>query len=420
MNPPPPTSRPTPPNGAGARRWTRRLPWIGGGLLFLLIVVGLWPKAQPVEVAAVARGPLAVTVNEEGMTRVKNQYIVSSPVAGLLQRIDWKPGAVVEAGKTVLATLDMRGADILDARSEAQARALVQAAHARRELAAAQSASARAAATLAAQERARMATLRASGSASQQEFDIEETRAVVADQEARAAAFALQVAEFEVAQAEAVLLRGSPAGAAVRSEPLVITSPVSGRVLRVFQESERTVPAGFALLEVGDPTDLEARIEVLSRDGVAIRPGARVQLEKWGGGEPLAGRVRVVEPAAFTKISALGVEEQRVYVIVDLADPLAQRPTLGDAYRVEARIVTWESADVLKVPSGALFQRGDTWQTYVIDGGNARKRTVQVGHTNGLETEVLAGLKAGDRVVVYPGDKIADGVRVQAITVNDR
>jgi len=417
MNPPPPAPRPTPPNGANARRWTRRLPWFGGGLLFLLIVVGLWPKAQPVEVATVARGPLAVTVNEEGMTRVKNQYIVSSPVAGLLHRIDWKPGAIVEAGKTVLATLDMRGADILDARSEAQARAQVQAAHARRELAAAQSASAHAAATLAAQERTRLATLRASGSASQQEFDIVETRAVVADQEARAAAFALQVAEFEVAQAEAVLLRGSPAGAAARSEPLVITSPISGRVLRVFQESERTVPAGFALLEVGDPTDLEARIEVLSRDGVAIRPGARVQLEKWGGGEPLAGRVRVVEPAAFTKISALGVEEQRVYVIVDLTDPLAQRPTLGDAYRVEAHIVTWESADVLKVPSGALFQRGNTWQTYVVDGGRARKRTVEIGHSNGLAAEVLAGLNAGDRVVVYPGDKVADGVRVSAISV---
>ncbi len=417
MNPPSPAPRPTPPNGAGARRWTRRLPWLGGGLLFVLIVIGLWPKALPVEIAAAARGPLAVTVNEEGMTRVKNQYIVSSPVAGLLQRIDWKPGAVVEAGKTVLATLDTRGADLLDARSEAQARARVQATQAARELASAQNERARAAATLAGQERTRMAALRAASSVSQQEFEITETRAIVAEQEARAAGFALQVAEFEVAQAEAVLLRGSPAGAAVRGEPLVITSPVSGRVLRVFQESERTVPAGFALLEVGDPTDLEARIEVLSRDGVAIRPGARVQLEQWGGGEPLAGRVRLVEPAAFTKISALGVEEQRVYVIVDLTDPLAKRPTLGDAYRVEARIVTWEGADVLKVPSGALFQRGDTWQTYVVDGSKARKRTVQVGHSNGLETEVLAGLNAGDKVVVYPGDKIADGVRVSAISV---
>jgi HlyD family secretion protein len=388
-------------------------------MLALLIVIGLWPKPLPVETAAVARGVLAVTVDEEGMTRVKNHYVISSPVAGQLQRIDWKPGAVVEAGRTVLATLETKGADLLDARGEAQARAQVQAATARREFAAAQRESAKAAAALAVQERDRQRTLRTAGSVSQQELDAAETRAVVAAQDARAAEFALQVAEFELAQAEAVLLRGQPAGADARGEPLIITSPVSGRVLRVFQESERTVPAGFPLVEVGDPADLEARIEVLSRDGVAIRPGARVQLEQWGGGEPLAARVRLVEPAAFTKISALGVEEQRVYVIVDLTEPLEKRPTLGDAYRVEARIVTWEGQSVLKVPAGALFQRGDGWQTYVMEGSKARRRNLKVGHSNGLETEVLEGLREGERVIVYPGDKIADGVRVRGITVSE-
>jgi HlyD family secretion protein len=287
----------------------------------------------------------------------------------------------------------------------------VQAATARREFAAAQRESAKAAAALAVQERDRQRTLRTAGSVSQQELDAAETRAVVAAQDARAAEFALQVAEFELAQAEAVLLRGQPAGADARGAPLIITSPVSGRVLRVFQESERTVPAGFPLVEVGDPADLEARIEVLSRDGVAIRPGARVQLEQWGGGEPLAARVRLVEPAAFTKISALGVEEQRVYVIVDLTEPLEKRPTLGDAYRVEARIVTWEGQSVLKVPAGALFQRGE--------GSKARRRNLKVGHSNGLETEVLEGLREGERVIVYPGDKIADGVRVRGITVSE-
>lgn len=388
-------------------------------MLALLIVIGLWPKPLPVETAAVARGVLAVTVDEEGMTRVKNHYVISSPVAGQLQRIDWKPGAVVEAGRTVLATLETKGADLLDARGEAQARAQVQAATARREFAAAQRESAKAAAALAVQERDRQRTLRTAGSVSQQELDTAETRAVVAAQDARAAEFALQVAEFELAQAEAVLLRGQPAGADARGAPLIITSPVSGRVLRVFQESERTVPAGFPLVEVGDPADLEARIEVLSRDGVAIRPGARVQLEQWGGGEPLAARVRLVEPAAFTKISALGVEEQRVYVIVDLTEPLEKRPTLGDAYRVEARIVTWEGQSVLKVPAGALFQRGDGWQTYVMEGSKARRRNLKVGHSNGLETEVLEGLREGERVIVYPGDKIADGVRVRGITVSE-
>jgi HlyD family secretion protein len=360
----------------------------------------------------VARGPLTVTVDEEGMTRVKNRYVISSPVAGQLQRIDWKPGAPVEAGKTVLAVLVTRGADLLDARTEAQAAAQVDAAGARLELADAQRLRAQSAARQAAADHARAQALFTAGSSSQQELDAAEMNAETTAQGARAAEFALRVAEFELTQARAVLSRGQPGPAAASSEPLVIKSPVGGRVLRVFQESERVVPAGFALLEVGDATDLEARIEVLSRDGVAIAPGARVLLEQWGGAQPLAARVRVVEPAAFTKISALGVEEQRVNVIVDLTDPLEKRPTLGDAYRVEARIVTWESANVLKVPAGALFQRGAGWLTYVLDGRTARLREVSVGHRNGLEAEITAGLREGDRVIVYPGDKIADGVHV--------
>ncbi len=405
-------------NGSNSRRWSRRLPWLGAALLVALIVIGLWPKPLPVEAAAVTRGPLAVTVDEEGMTRVKNRYVISSPVAGQLQRIDWKPGAEVVAGKTVLAVLVTKGADLLDARSEAQANAQVSAASARLELASAQRSRAQAAAKMTSTDYARLQSLFKAGSASQQELDTAEMRADTVTQELRAAEFAFQVAEFELTQARAVLMRGQSSDDTVRSEPLVITAPVSGRVLRVFQESERVVPAGFPLLEIGDPTDLEARIEVLSRDGVAIAPGARASLEQWGGRVPLTARVRVVEPSAFTKISALGVEEQRVYVIVDLTDPLAQRPTLGDAYRVEARIVTWEADNVLKVPAGALFQRGGGWQTYVLDGHTARLRAVKIGHGSGLETEVLDGLREGDRVIVYPGDKIADGVRVEPLSVS--
>jgi HlyD family secretion protein len=248
-----------------------------------------------------------------------------------------------------------------------------------------------------------------------QEFESAEMRAAVAQQEERAADFGLKVAEFELQQARALLSREQPGGNAA---PLVITSPVGGRILRVFQESSRVVPGGFPLLEVGDPADLEARIEVLSRDGVAIRPGARVLLEQWGGPEPLAARVRLVEPSAFTKISALGVEEQRVYVIVDFTDPLEKRPTLGDSYRVEARIVTWESPRALHVPSGALFQRGDLTQAFVLEGGRARLRTVRTGHGNGVETEILDGLREGERVVVYPGDKVVDGSRIEPIDLN--
>jgi HlyD family secretion protein len=394
------------------------LPWLAGAALVALVVAGLWPKALPVESGTVARGPLSETVDEEGMTRVKNRYVVSAPIAGQLRRIDWKAGAEVVAGRTPLAVLEPAGADLLDVRAQAQAEARVRAAAAARAAAQAQQARAAAAAQMYATDFGRMQQLLAQRAISQQEFDAAQMRASTSAQEARAAAFGLQVAEFELEQARALQLRGTPTGGS--GEPYTVTSPVGGRVLRVLQESARVVPAGFPLLEVGDPGDLEARIEVLSRDAVAIQPGARVLLEKWGGPAPLNGRVRIVEPSAFTKISALGVEEQRVYVVVDFLDPLEKRPTLGDAYRVEARIVTWESPDVLKAPAGALFQRGGAWQTYVLDGGTARLRTVKVGHSSGLETEILEGLKAGEQVIVYPGDQIADGIRVKPMVVTGR
>lgn len=384
-------------------------------MLVLLIVAGLWPRAVPVELGRAARGPLVVTVDEEGMTRVKNRYVVSAPVAGQLRRIDWKAGAPVVAGETALAVLETSGADFLDARSQAQAEARVKAAEARQEAARAQEARAAAAAKMFTADYARLQQLFAQKVLSAQELDTALMRSTTAEQDARAAEFGLKVAEYELEQARALLTRELHGGAAA---PLVLTSPVSGRILRVLQESGRVVPGGFPLLEVGDPTDLEVRIEVLSRDGVAIRPGARVMLEQWGGPGPLAAQVRVVEPSAFTKISALGVEEQRVYVVADFTDPAEKRPTLGDSYRVEARIVTWENPQALHVPSGALFTRGDTVQTFVFEGGRARLRTVKVGHGNGVETEVLEGLRAGDQVVVYPGDKVTDGTRIRPIAVN--
>lgn len=437
-------SSPSPTSSAAVRRntvpaWRRRLPLLGGLLLVALIVMGLWPRAVPVEVATVTRGPLVVTVDEEGMTRVRNRYVVSSPVAGQLRRIDWKAGAPVEAGKTVLAVLETSGADFLDARSQAQAQARMKAAEANREMAAAQRDSARAAQTLAQSELDRARMLWEKKTLSQQEFDVAQMHGTTAAQDARAAEFALQVADFELQQARALLMRGGRnaadqnpaadgsaaamappvAGAAsnTSAEPLVIVSPVNGRILRVLQESGRVVPSGFPLLEIGDPTDLEVRVEVLSRDGVVIQPGARVMLEQWGGPQPLEARVRLVEPSAFTKISALGVEEQRVYVVADFVDPVDRRPTLGDSYRVEARIVIWESRDVLQAPAGALFQRGGAWQAFVMVGSQVRLRSVKVGHGNGLQTEIMEGLQPGDRVIMYPGDKVVEGTRVKAITV---
>lgn len=401
----------------GSPAWRRRLPWFGGIVLVALIVVGLWPRPVPVEAGKVTRGQMLVTVDEEGMTRVKNRYVVAAPVAGQLRRIDWKAGAVVEAGKTVLAILEGSGADFLDARSQAQAEARVRATEAAREAMVAQRERAKAAARMYAGDLDRQKRLLADKVLSSQEFDLAQMRARMAEQEERAAEFSLKVAEFELQQARAVLSRSRAGGAA---ESLVITSPVSGRILRILQESERVVPGGFPLMEVGDPTDLEVRIEVLSRDGVAIQPGARVRLEQWGGSDPLTARVRLVEPSAFTKISALGVEEQRVYVVADFTDPLEKRLTLGDSYRVEARVVVWESAAALRAPAGALFQRGGVWQTFTIEGNTARLRTVKVGRSNGVESEVIDGLPEGAQVVVYPGDKVADGMRVAPLVVGGR
>src|SRR5882672_661510 len=262
-------------NSPAASSWRRRLPLAGAVVLVLLIVIGFWPRAVPVETSRVTRGPMVVTVDEEGMTRVKNRYLVSAPVAGQLRRIDWKAGAVVEAGKTVLAVLETNGADFLDARSQAQAEAHVHGAEAARDAALAQKERATSAAKMFTADFDRLKELYAKKVLSTQEFEAAQMRADTTAQDARAAEFALKVADFELQQARALLTRGTSGGGA---EPLVITSPVSGRILRVFQESARVVPAGFSLLEVGDPADLEARIEVLSRDGVAIKPGARVIL----------------------------------------------------------------------------------------------------------------------------------------------
>lgn len=399
-------------NGAAARRWTKKLPWIGGALLLALIVAGLWPRALPVEAGVVSRGPLTVSVAEEGRTRVRNSYVVSAPISGQLRRIEWKPGAPVVAGETVLAALETSGADLLDARGLAQAEAQVRAAESGRELAKANRERARAAYTMAKADFGRAQKLSQEGTLSKQEYDWALMRETTAAQEERAAAFALQVAEFELEQARALLLRGQ--SGAAPGVAVTIVAPVGGRVLRVMQESSRVVLRGQPLLEIGDPADLEIVIDVLSRDAVAVKPGARVQLDRWGGEQPLQARVRLVEPSGFTKISALGVEEQRVNVVADFTDPLEKRPTLGDAFRVEASIVTWESADALQVPAGALFQRSGKWQTFAIEGGQARLRDVQVGRTNGLATEVRGGLEPGTEVVVFPGDKIRDGVRVAA------
>jgi HlyD family secretion protein len=383
------------------RRW---VPYAIGAALLLGIVAGLWPQPDRVETAKATIGPLRATVNEEGKTRIKQRFTVSAPVAGHLRRIPLKPGAEVQGGYTVVAVLDPISPALLDARSRAQAEAKRDAAQANLE-------KATAAHDFALSELRRYEKLFAEQAVSVQELEPVQWRETSTARDQAAA-------ESDLRQAEAELAVFNPSTRTKTERvPTEVIAPANGRVLRVFEESSRVVAAGTPLMEMGDPADLEAVIEVLSRDGAAIAPGTKVELEQWGGGPPLQARVRLVEPAAFTKVSALGVEEQRVNVIADILTPPPQRLSLGDNFRVEARIIMWETDQALKVPSGALFRRGDHWAAFVLEGSRARLRLVKVGRSSGTETQVLEGLKAGEEVILYPGDRVRDGQKVKSITI---
>ena len=392
-----------------ANRHTRRwLPYAGAVLLLGLIAAGLWPQPVPVETALVTTGALRATVNEEGKTRVKHRYVVSAPVAGQLRRIELKAGAEVTAGETVVAVLDPLPPAMLDARARALAQARLEAAAARLE-------KARTAQTFAASELRRFETLYANQTVSIQEREAAQSRADSARQETAAAESAWREAEAELAE----FSPDPPAATNAPCLPTAIKAPVTGRVLRVFEESARAVSAGTSLLELGDPSDLEVVVEVLSRDGAAILPGSRVEFEQWGAdGQPdLIGRVRLVEPAAFTKTSALGVDEQRVKVVADLLTPPEQRPTLGDNFRVEAKIVVWETNAAIKVPPGALFRLGDQWTAFVLAEARAQLRPVRIGRASASEVQILEGLKDGEQVILYPGSRVHPGQRVKPIKI---
>ena len=394
----------TPPANRHTRRW---LPYAGAIVLIALIVAGLWPQPVPVETGRVTRGTLRTTVNEEGKTRIKQRYVISAPVTGQLRRIPLKAGAEVEAGQTVLAIIDPLSPAMLDAR----ARALAEAS---RDTAAANLDKSRATHTFAASELRRFEKLYAEKTVSIQELEAAQMREASAAKEEAASQSALHQAEAELAE-----FSPSDTGTNAVCVPAEVKAPVSGRVLRVFEENARVVTAGTPLLEVGDPADLEVVIEVLSRDGAAISPGTLVELEQWGapGASDLQARVRLVEPAAFTKVSALGVEEQRVNVVADLLTPPDQRRNVGDKFRVEARIIVWQTDQALKVPAGALFRRGDQWAAFVVSDGHAELRPVKVGRSSGTETQILDGLKEGEEVILYPGSRVHAGQRVRPIKV---
>jgi HlyD family secretion protein len=377
------------------------------------IVAALWPKAVGVDVARVDRTDMVVTVDEDGRTRVRERYVVASPLPAQLLRIELKAGDPVEMGKTVLAVLEPNESELLDVRTQMEAEARVRSATAALEQTKPRTKKASAALEIAQLELKRLQNAAATQAASAIELERAASVERIASAELEAAQFQERIAQFELEQAEAALARSRPpAGAPTDLARFEVKSPVSGRVLRVMHESGAPVMAGTALLEVGDPSDLEVEVDVLSADAVRIPPRARVMLERWGGDFPLRGEVRLVEPSGFTKISALGVEEQRVNVIVDLLDPVEKRPSLGDEYRVEARIVVWEGHGVVAVPLGAVFRHGDGWAVFVVKDGRAALRPVTIEHRNQTMAEITGGINEGDEVVLHPSDKVRDGVRL--------
>jgi HlyD family secretion protein len=418
--PPPAPSTPSlrpsairiPARTAHARRraavtWFKRL---GLGAIGLAIAAGIayaWlPKPVVVDVSTVRRGPLAVEINDDGQTRVRDRFVVSAPITGNLQRIEIEPGAAVTAGDVVVR-IDPPTPALLDTRSRSEAAARLSAAIARRHGADVAVARATVAQGAAVREAARARTLAARGAITASERERAEDQEQLAIRDLAAARTERGTAEAEVAAARAVLGEAAPPLAA---RAVAVTAPATGRVLRVVRDSAGPVTAGASLIEIGDPRTLEAVIDVLSSDAARIAPGMPVTFEAWGGERALAGRVRRIEPSAFTRISALGVEEQRVRVIAAIADPPA---ALGDGFRVEARIFTWRGDHVLTVPASAVFRDKERWAVYAAEHGRARLRPVELGHRGRLDVELVSGLGEGAAVILHPTDRIADGIAIE-------
>ena len=396
-----------------------------GVLLGVVLAYAFWPRAMPVDLGEAKRAAMLVTIDEEARTRVRDAYVVAAPIAGRLLRVEVKPGDRVVGGETVVARMLPANPPALDVRSRAQAQAAVTAAEASVQAARADLKKALAEKEFADADLARKRDLKGRGVTSQAAFDEAERAYRAAEANLDIAKANIAVREAELANARAQLITfdnpvvpgrfGVPSqlGASDIANSIPLTAPISGRVLRLIQESETTVSAGAAILELGDiSNDLEVEAELLSTDAVQVSEGDRVLIRKWGGTETLNGVVERVEPWGFTKISALGVEEQRVKAIISFTDPPERRRSLGHGFRVETQIVIWEASDVLVVPSSALFRQGADWAVFVASGGRARMTRLQIGRNNGTLAEVNSGLDVGTPVVLYPGPSLTDGQKI--------
>jgi len=374
------------------------------------LIWGLRPQPIAVDLGTASRGALRVTLEQEGRTRVLDRYVVASPVTGFARRIPLEVGQAVARGATV-AELEPLRADTLDPRRQAEAAARIAAAGSALSGAEQRASAAVSAAELAQAELQRVRALRLQGHVSSAAEDRAASDAQRSGAEQRSAQFAVTAARHELEAARTLLqYAGKPSGAGL----VTVRAPVAGKVLKIAHKSEGSVTSGQPLVEIGDPGALEVEVDLLSADAVRIPPGTRVVFERWGGEGALEGVVRMVEPAGFTKVSALGVEEQRVWVIVAFTSPASQWQRLGDGYRVEASFIMWEGKDVLQIPASAVFRDGEGWAVFAVEQGKAVKRSVQVGQRTGLHAQITSGLQAGDSVISHPDDRVRDGVRVAA------
>lgn len=393
-----------------------------------IVIAGLtfafWPRSLMVDMGEVTRGAMMITINEEGRTRVHDAYILSTPVTGRLQRVEVLPGDAVIRNKSVVAQMLPSNPEALDIRTHEQALAEVTASEAALRLARAELNKAIADQDLANADLQRIKQLRDDAMVSQAEWDraVRENRAADAQFSTAEATIAMREAQLANARARLISFRDGETSdsAAIRErESIPLYAPATGRVLKVLQQSATTLPAGTAILEIGNiENDLEVLVELLSTDAVKVAPGDRVIFEDWGGADALSGIVDRVEPLGFTKFSALGVEEQRVNTIIRFADPNEARDALGHGYRVEARIVVWEAVNTLIVPSSALFRDGNNWTVFMVEkNGKVRPRQLEIGHNNGIQAQLLGGLEPGDHVVLYPASGLSDGMPVRQRTL---
>jgi len=391
----------------------RALLWSTLGLLLAVVLIwSFWPRAVAVDVATVVRAPMRVDVSDEGRTRVREAFQLSAPVSGRLLRIEKHAGDAVIGGKTVVADLLPTAPSFLDVRTRAQAESAVKAAEAARSLAAAEVTRARAELAFALSERTRAETLVQSESISRANLERAQLAYNTAAAQLATSLAALRVKESDLVTAKALLIDPTTAAAERDRGAIPLVAPVSGRILRVLHENEAVGAAGTPILEIGDPKNLEIVVELISEEAVKVHEGAPATITDWGGNVPLNARVRRIEPSGFTKISSLGVEEQRVNILLNLTDPVQKWVALADGFRVIANIQIWQQRDAVQVPVSALFRNGQGWAVFAVRSGRAVLTPVEVGRSNESRSQILRGLKVGDQIVVHPSDRVSDGVRV--------